>query len=71
MPGVKRRVTDEGLGTMPLGASVRGSVAKAHRAGVAAWAGSRWGVMGDLVYLLIVFVMFALAAGYARISSRL
>jgi hypothetical protein len=56
---------------MPLGASVRGSVAKAHRAGVAAWAGSRWGVMGDLVYLLIVFVMFALAAGYARISSRL
>jgi hypothetical protein len=30
-----------------------------------------WGVMGDLVYLLIVFAMFALAAGYARISSRL
>ena len=33
--------------------------------------GSRRGVMGDLVYLLIVFAFFALAIGYARIAPRL
>jgi hypothetical protein len=52
---------------MPLGVQGQGSVlAVCGRAGT-----NEWGVMGDLVYLLIVFVMFALAAGYARISSRL
>jgi hypothetical protein len=52
---------------MPLGARVRGSDAAAQRAGGVV----EWGVMGDFIYLVIVFVMFALAAGYARISSRL
>jgi hypothetical protein len=52
---------------MPLGASGQGSVVAVRGSAGAI----EWGVMGDLVYLLIVFVMFALAAGYARISSRL
>ena len=52
---------------MPLGAKVRGFVVTNRRAGGAV----EWGVMGDLVYLLIVFVMFGLAAVYARISPRL
>jgi hypothetical protein len=29
------------------------------------------GVMGDLIYLLIVFIFFALAIGLARIAPRL
>ena len=29
------------------------------------------GIMGDLVYLLIVVVFFALSIGYARIAPRL
>ena len=52
---------------MPLGVQGQGSVVAVRGPAGAI----KWGVMGDLVYLLIVFVMFALAAGYARISSRL
>jgi hypothetical protein len=63
----QRRTTDEEMGTMPLGVQGQGSVVAVRGPAGAI----EWGVMGDLVYLLIVFVMFALAAGYARISTRL
>jgi hypothetical protein len=55
------------MGTTPLGAQGQGSVLAVRGPAGAI----EWGVMGDLVYLLIVFVMFGLAAVYARISPRL
>ena len=36
-----------------------------------AWPGCHRGVMGDLVYLLIVVAFFALSIAYARIAPRL
>lgn len=52
---------------MPLGAKARRSAVAVRGPGGVV----EWGVMGDIVYLLIVFAMFGLAAVYARVSPRL
>jgi hypothetical protein len=48
----------------------RGNDRPPTKAGVKGAPGGVTG-MGDLVYLLIVFVFFAAAIGYARIAPRL